>query len=137
MTQSPGELNTQVVESEFNRQITEGLHSSATLAVFRDGKPIVDVTHGARHARPLFRVFSMGKPLAAAVLWRYKARGHFDWDTPVVEFWPEFGTRGKSKITIAHVLSHTAGLPTAPTPIPWWSTPRPTRKPARAASPRS
>ena len=74
MTQSSIELNTQIIQSEFNRQITEGLHSSASLSVFRDGTQVVDITHGALHARPLFRVFSMGKPLAAAVLWRYKAR---------------------------------------------------------------
>lgn len=100
-----------IIKSEFERQIAGGLHTCATLAVFKDGKPVVDITQGARHARPLFRVFSMGKPLAAAVLWRYKARGHFDWDTPIAEFWPEFGTRGKAGITVAHVLSHTAGLP--------------------------
>lgn len=111
MNQSSTELNTLAIETEFQRQISAGLHSCATLAVFSDGKQVVGITSGARHARPLFRVFSMGKPLAAAVLWRYKARGLFDWDSPVAEFWPEFGTRGKSKITIAHVLSHTAGLP--------------------------
>ena len=110
MTQSSIEISTQAIESEFNRQIADGLHSSATLNVFKDGKSVVDMTIGAPHARPLYRVFSMGKPLAAAVLWRYKARALFEWDTPVAEFWPEFGTRGKSAITIAHVLSHTAGL---------------------------
>jgi len=99
-----------MIANEFNRQFTEGLHSAATLAVFKDGKQVVDLTRGAAHASPLFRVFSMGKPLSAAVLWRYKARGHFDWDTPVAEFWPEFGTRGKSSVTIGHVLSHSAGL---------------------------
>jgi len=98
------------IANEFNRQFVEGLHSAATLAVFKDGKQVVDLTRGAAHALPLFRVFSMGKPLAAAVLWRYKARGHFDWDTPVAEFWPEFGTRGKSAVTIGHILSHSAGL---------------------------
>jgi CubicO group peptidase (beta-lactamase class C family) len=98
------------IANEFNRQFVKGLHSVATLAVFKDGKQVVDLTRGAPHALPLFRVFSMGKPLAAAVLWRYKARGHFDWDTPVAEFWPEFGTRGKSAVTIGHILSHSAGL---------------------------
>ena len=111
MNQPTTKINTIGIQSEFQRQIAGGLHSCATLVVFNDGKQVVDITQGALHARPLFRVFSMGKPLAAAVLWRYKARGRFDWDTPVAEFWPEFGTRGKSKITIAHVLSHTAGLP--------------------------
>lgn len=111
MTHPTTEINTQAIKTEFERQVTAGLHSSAALAVFKDGVPVVDLAQGTRHTRPLFRVFSMGKPLAAAVLWRYRARNKFDWDTPVAEFWPEFGTRGKSAITIAHVLSHTAGLP--------------------------
>ncbi|MEE8046493.1 MAG: serine hydrolase domain-containing protein, partial [Dehalococcoidia bacterium] len=110
MTQSPPSIDTTTIENEFHRQIADGIHKSATLAVFQNGKQVVDLVRGAPHARPLFRVFSMGKPLTASVLWRYKARGHFEWDTPVAEFWPEFGTRGKSGITIAHVLSHSAGL---------------------------
>jgi CubicO group peptidase (beta-lactamase class C family) len=115
MTQPATELDTQMIETEFRRQLAEGLHSAATLAVFHNGKQVVDITYGARHSRPLFRALSMGKPLTAAVLWRYKARGNFDWDTPVAEFWPEFGTRGKSAITIGHVLSHSAGLASSAT----------------------
>jgi len=110
MTQQTSSIDTAAIRQEFNRQITDGLHSSSALAVFKNGEQVVDLVRGARRANPLFRVFSMGKPLAAAVLWRYKARGHFEWDTPVTEFWPEFGTRGKSHVTIKHVLSHTAGL---------------------------
>ena len=103
-------LNIEAIKNEFDRQISDGFHSSATLAVFIDGDSVVDFTRGALHAKPLFRVFSVGKPFAAAVLWRYKARGHFDWDTPIAEYWPEFGTRGKSSITIGQVLAHSAGL---------------------------
>ena len=103
-------LNTEAIKNEFDRQISDDFHSSATLAVFIDGNPVVDITRGALHAKPLFRVFSVGKPFAAAILWRYKDRGHFDWDTPIAEYWPEFGTRGKSSITIEQVLAHSAGL---------------------------
>ncbi len=110
MTQQDSSIDTAAIRQEFNHQITDDLHSSAALAVFQNGEQIVDIVRGARSASPLFRVFSMGKPLAAAVLWRYKARGHFEWDTSVAEFWPEFGTHGKSDVTIKHVLSHSAGL---------------------------
>lgn len=110
MTQQLSPTAHTAIQNEFNQQIDAGLHSSASLCVFRNGVEVVDIVRGARHSSPLFRVFSMGKPLAAAVLWRYKARGKFDWDTPVAEFWPEFGTRRKSSVTIGHVLSHTAGL---------------------------
>jgi len=34
-----------------------------------------------------------------------------DVDAPVADYWPEFGQSGKEKITVAHLLSHTAGLP--------------------------
>ena len=110
MTQQSSTSIPTPIQNEFDRQIAAGLHSSASLAVFKDGKPTVELTRGALHAAPLFRVFSMGKPLAAAVLWRHKNRGLLEWDTPVAEFWPEFGTRGKSGVTIKHVLSHSAGL---------------------------
>ena len=110
MTQQDSSIDTAAIRQEFNHQIADDLHSSAALAVFQNGEQIVDIVRGARSANPLFRVFSMGKPLAAAVLWRYKARGHFEWDTSVAEFWPEFGTHGKSDVTIKHVLSHSAGL---------------------------
>ena len=110
MTQQISSVDTAVIRQEFNSQIADGLHSSSALAVFQNGEQVIDIARGVRSANPLFRVFSMGKPLAAAVLWRYKARGHFEWDTPIAEFWPEFGTRGKSTITIGHILSHTAGL---------------------------
>ena len=110
MTQQISPSNPIPIQSEFDRQFATGLHSSASLAVFKDGKQVVDLTRGALHASPLFRVFSMGKPLAGAVLWRYKNRGLLEWDTPVAEFWPEFGTRGKSGVTIKHVLAHSAGL---------------------------
>lgn len=94
----------------FNKQFEDGMHTAASLTVFVDGEPAFDTSRGHAVKKPLWHVFSMGKPLAAAVLWRYKARGHFDWTTPVAEFWPEFGVRGKSGITIGHVLTHTAGL---------------------------
>jgi len=110
MTQQTSSIDTSGIKREFDRQIADGLQSSANVAVFKDGELVIDLVRGARHAQPLFRAFSMGKPLTASVLWRYKARGHFEWDTPVAEFWPEFGTRGKSTVTIGHVLSHSAGL---------------------------
>ena len=110
MTQCESQSGIDKIQNEFDEQFSNELHSAANLAVFNNGKLVINLTRGTKHPFPLFRVFSMGKPLAAAVLWRYKARGHFNWNTPVAEFWPDFGTRGKSKITIGHILSHTAGL---------------------------
>lgn len=41
-------------------------------------------------------------------------RGLFTYDTPVAEVWPEFGARGKQRVTIRHVLNHSAGVPDIP-----------------------
>jgi CubicO group peptidase (beta-lactamase class C family) len=41
-------------------------------------------------------------------------RGLFNYDTPVVDAWPEFGAHGKAKVTLRHVLNHTAGVPGIP-----------------------
>jgi len=37
-------------------------------------------------------------------------RGLIDYDTPVAEFWPEFGANGKGDITVREVMRHSAGL---------------------------
>ncbi|WP_345741517.1 serine hydrolase domain-containing protein [Pseudonocardia thermophila] len=37
-----------------------------------------------------------------------------DVEAPVAAYWPEFAAAGKAGITVAHVLSHTAGLPALP-----------------------
>lgn len=41
-------------------------------------------------------------------------RSMFAYDTPLVDLWPEFGAHGKQKVTVRHVLSHTAGVPGIP-----------------------
>jgi CubicO group peptidase (beta-lactamase class C family) len=45
-------------------------------------------------------------------------RGELALTTPVSEVLPEFGVRGKQRITVAQLLSHTAGLSTALPPLP-------------------
>jgi CubicO group peptidase (beta-lactamase class C family) len=110
------------IKAEFDRQLRAGLHPAAALAVYAGGKLAVDLVGGiadaasGRTAGPdsLFRVFSCGKPLAAACLWVLKERGKVAWDDPVAKHWPEFGSKGKERVTVRHVLTHQAGLPTTP-----------------------
>lgn len=110
------------IKAEFDGQVRAGLHPAAALAVYVDGKLAVDLVGGVTGRTPespvaydsLFRIFSCGKPLAAACLWVLKERGKVGWDDPVVKHWPEFRSHGKDKITVRHVLTHQAGLPTTP-----------------------
>ena len=55
-------------------------------------------------------VFSATKGVAATVVHRLVDRGLLDYDTPVAEYWPEFGANGKSDITVRDVLRHRSGL---------------------------
>jgi CubicO group peptidase (beta-lactamase class C family) len=88
------------------------------LAVYLDGLPVVDVWTGWADRRgevpwtadtgPM--VFSATKGMTSTVIHRLVDRGLLAYDVPVAEYWPEFGVKGKSKITIRDMMAHRAGL---------------------------
>ena len=88
------------------------------LAVYIDGKPVVDVWTGWSDrageqpwtADTGAMVFSATKGMAATVIHRLVDRGLLAYDEPVAEYWPEFGANGKADITVRDVLRHRAGL---------------------------
>lgn len=65
-----------------------------------------------------FVTMSIGKQLTVAAVLQRIERGDFSLTTPVADLIPEFGQRGKSAITIAHLLTHTSGLPMMLPPMP-------------------
>ena len=115
------------VSQVFERQIGEGLHPGAGLAVYRYGQLVLDIYGGVADnntgrrvdAGTMFVLFSSTKPLAASCLYMLKERGRLEWDDPIVKFWPEFGQHGKDKVTIRHLLSHQGGFPDTPADLPW------------------
>ncbi|MFD2354285.1 serine hydrolase domain-containing protein [Nonomuraea ferruginea] len=62
----------------------------------------------------LFPVFSVSKALLATAIQLQCERGLVDMDEPVATYWPEYGQRGKERITVGHVLTHRAGVPHMP-----------------------
>lgn len=101
------------VFAELKEQRQAGLHRNAAVTVFKDGAMVLDMEHPrvrTHQPRTLFRAFSAGKPLAAAVLWRLIDAGSVELDAPVAEYWPEFAQAGKAGVTVRHVLTHTSGL---------------------------
>ncbi|MFI6925982.1 serine hydrolase domain-containing protein [Nonomuraea spiralis] len=87
----------------------------AGLHVIHRGKAVVDLYAGNDTSGPYGPetrqvVFSASKGIAAACLAVLADRGDLDFDAPVARYWPEFARRGKSRITVAHMLSHQAGL---------------------------
>ncbi|HEY3674268.1 MAG TPA: serine hydrolase domain-containing protein [Acidimicrobiia bacterium] len=96
--------------------IERGLHPGAMLYASIDGKPVADVAVGeARAGTPmtpdsLVIWFSMTKPSVAVSIAQQWERGALELDDPVVRFLPEFGAHGKDRITLRHLLTHTAGI---------------------------
>jgi CubicO group peptidase (beta-lactamase class C family) len=88
------------------------------LAVYLDGRPVVDVWTGWSDRRGQLpwkadtapMVFSATKGMASTVIHRLADRGLIDYDAPVAEYWPEFGANGKSALTVREVMRHRAGL---------------------------
>lgn len=59
----------------------------------------------------LVNVYSVGKAIVAAMVLQLVDEGRLALDQPIADVWPEFATGGKSGATVAHALSHQAGVP--------------------------
>src|SRR4051794_344148 len=108
----------EAVRERFAANFAEGLEVGASVAVTLHGEPVVDLWagHADRAGRPwerdtLTNVWSTTKTMAATVMLVMADRGELDIEAPVADYWPEFKANGKEGVTVAHVLSHTAGLP--------------------------
>ncbi len=65
-----------------------------------------------------FFTMSTGKQFVVAVVLNRIERGELSLHTRVADVIPEFGARGKQRITIAQMLTHTAGMPAQLPPMP-------------------
>ncbi len=91
----------------------------AALSVFHGERCVVDLWAGhtdARGTQPwrkdtLLNVYSTTKGIVAVCVAMLVDRGVLKYDDTVASVWPEFAQNGKQRVTIAHVLSHQAGLP--------------------------
>lgn len=101
----------------FQRLVDAGGGGGALVVRLR-GEAVVDVCGGTsdrRGLRPWTRdtlgvSFSTTKGVASTVIHRLADRGLLDYDEPVATYWPEFAAGGKGRITVAHLLTHRAGL---------------------------
>lgn len=94
----------------------------AAVAVYRDGRKVVDLWGGTKDANPTGPrppwtadtaqiVRSATKGVAAAVPLLLHQRGLLDLDAPVGSYWPEFKAGGKDRILVRDLLAHRAGVP--------------------------
>jgi CubicO group peptidase (beta-lactamase class C family) len=94
----------------------------AAVAVYRDGRKVVDLWGGTKDAdgteprSPWSAdtaqiVRSATKGVAAAVPLLLHQRGLLDLDAPVGSYWPEFKAGGKERTRVRDLLAHRAGVP--------------------------
>ncbi len=131
-------VNQQAAAQGFDAALLDGLrnrvlsdveaqrYDGARVIVARRGEVVLDLTEGFHHretgrnlaADAVFSVMSLTKVMTATALLGRIERGDLTLMTTVAEVIPEFAVNGKSRITIAQMLTHTAGLGLAPVPLP-------------------
>lgn len=106
------------VREAFLHSLETGLDVGASVAIFLDGEPVVDLWGGyldatyTRQWEPhtIAQGFSSTKTVAALCALVLADRGEIDLDAPVARYWPEFAAEGKGAILVRQVLGHTAAL---------------------------
>ena len=110
------------VQEAIDQLVASGAERGMQVAVYRNGELVVDAVAGVAdpatgravtNNTPFYN-FSICKGAASTVAHMLAERGLFRYDTPVVDLWPEFGAHGKQKVTVRHVLCHSAGVPAIP-----------------------
>ncbi len=107
------------VQAAFAASFEAGEELGAGFAAYLDGELIIDLMGGwcdrqetrAWDETTLVPVYSTTKPIAALTLAHVIDRLENGYETPVAEIWPEFAVHGKTRVTIAELVSHQAGLP--------------------------
>lgn len=91
-------------------------YGGASLAIYKDGEPLVDMWAGeARPGVPWTQntksvIFSTSKGLLSILCHRLIEQGRLNPEEKVATYWPEFAQNGKENITVAMIMRHRSGL---------------------------
>jgi CubicO group peptidase (beta-lactamase class C family) len=110
------------VETVFEEVIASQAGTGAALAVWRDGRWLVDLWGGTADAAgrrewerdSIVQPYSVSKPFAAVCALLIVQRGELELDAPVQRYWPEFTARA----TARQIFSHQAGVIALDEPVP-------------------
>jgi CubicO group peptidase (beta-lactamase class C family) len=128
----------------FRRNLSSGQEVGAAVAVYRDGRKIVDLWGGFRNGitqtpwerDTLVNVFSTTKGIAALAVAVAASRGLISYEAKVADYWPEFAQGGKHAVTVRQLLSHQAGLAVLKPPLTLHDLANPTSMSAKLAAQR-
>lgn len=107
-----------VLERVFKVLYEKGMMIGMQVAAYKNGKLVLNIASGQRgryDLRPVtpksvFNSFSTTKGLTAILFASLQDDYGVQYDDLVTKYWPEYGQNGKEHTTIAHILSHSAGL---------------------------
>ncbi|CAF1099072.1 unnamed protein product [Didymodactylos carnosus] len=111
--------NWEFVRDIFKSNFHDGLDIGASLAIYHNGKLVVDLWGGwfdKNKTIPytndtLQLVYSTSKGIVAVAVALCVQKGLIDYNELVTTYWPEYGQEGKENTTVADLMSHRAGLP--------------------------
>ena len=106
------------VREAFAANFAQGVDVGASVAVYLDGEPVVDLWGGFAdrdqtvpwQRDTIINVWSTTKTMTFVAALMLADRGELDLDAPVARYWPEFASNGKDGVLVRHVMAHTAGL---------------------------
>lgn len=98
--------------------LARGDDIGASFAATLNGEPIIDLWGGwadAEKTRPwerdtIVNVYSTTKTMCALTALWLADQGELTFENKVAHYWPEFAAAGKADVTVAHLMSHAAGL---------------------------
>ena len=107
------------IREAFEANFEERGEVGAAVHLIVGGEAVVDLvggwSDGARTRRwrhdTIVNMYSVGKALLGLLALQLIDEGRLALDQPIAQLWPEFATGGKAGATVAHALSHRAGVP--------------------------
>ena len=105
------DIDVKKLQALLDEAVATGQESACQLSIYKSGRLVVDICAGENiRSNTLFPVYSVSKGLTSTLAHILEAEGKLDFDAPVTEYWPEFGSNGKEELKVWHIFSHRAGL---------------------------
>jgi CubicO group peptidase (beta-lactamase class C family) len=106
------------LRTTFEANLASGDDVGASVSVRVGDETVVDLWGGyadSGKTRPwvedtIVNVYSTTKTMTALTALLLADRGLIDFDAPVAKYWPQFAAGGKSRVTVAQIMSHSYGL---------------------------
>src|SRR5205814_349336 len=101
-----------MVRDTLAANLDAGEDGGASVAVFLDGEPVVDIWGGYADVErtrlwqedTVTNVFSTTKTMTFLCALLLADRGELDFHAPVARYWPEFKAEGKEGVEVRHLM---------------------------------